>query len=202
MLYLIPGLAALLVVTLFTLAAFTLAKSRQGDLHDAGRATRNLAQVLDEQTARALQAVDMVLLNLADTWVQVPALRASRNPQMHALLKQKLARLPYARALFIVDSGGVITHHSDPLPAATRHFSDHEYFSWHRTRPHSLYVGKPIVSRTTGAWFVAASRRLPTVDGSFGGVIVVALDPRAFQAFYRNLDVGHDGTIEMLHQDG
>jgi diguanylate cyclase (GGDEF)-like protein/PAS domain S-box-containing protein len=202
LLYLIPGLAALLVVTLFTLAAITLAKSRQADLHDAGRATRNLARVLDEQTARTLQAVDMVLLNLADTWVRVPALRASRNPQMHALLKQKLAKLPYARALFIIDSGGVITHHSDPLPAATGHFSDHEYFSWHRTRPHSLYLGKPIVSRTTGAWFVAASRRLPTVDGSFGGVIVVALEPRAFQAYYRNLDVGHDGAIELLHQDG
>ncbi|MEK6211547.1 MAG: EAL domain-containing protein [Pseudomonadota bacterium] len=202
LLYLIPGLAALLVATLFTLAAFTLAKARQADLHDAGRATQNLAQVLEEQTARALQAVDMVLLNLADTWAQVPALRESGNPQMRALLKQKLATLPYARGLFIVDSGGVITHHSDPLPAATQHFSDREYFSWHRTRPHSIYVGKPIVSRTTGAWLVAASRRLPTIDGSFGGVIAVALEPRAFQAFYRNLDVGHDGAIELLHQDG
>ncbi|HZF23125.1 MAG TPA: EAL domain-containing protein [Burkholderiales bacterium] len=202
LLYLIPGLAALLVATLFTLAAFNLSKARQADLNDAGRATQNLAQVLEEQTARALQAVDVVLLNLADTWAQVPALRASSNPQMHAVLQQKLATLTFARALFIVDSRGVITHHSDPLPAATQHFSDREYFRWHRTRPHGLYVGKPIVSRTTGAWFVAASRRLPTADGSFGGVIVVALEPRAFQAFYRNVDVGHGGAIELLHQDG
>ncbi len=202
LLYLIPGLAALLVTTLFTLAAFNLANSRQSDLHDAGRATQNLAQVLEEQTTRALQSVDMVLLNLADTWAQVPALRDSRNPKMKALLRQKLATLPYARGLFIVNSGGVITHHSDPLPGATRHFSDREYFSWHRNRPHGLYVGKPIVSRTTGTWFVAASRRLPTADGRFGGVIVVALEPRAFQTFYRNLDVGRDGAIELLHQDG
>ena len=202
LLYLIPGLAALLVAILFTLAAFNLANSRQADLREAGRATHNLAQVLEEQTARALQAMDMVLLNLADTWAQVPALRDSGNPQMQALLKQKLATLPYARALFIVDSGGVITHHSDPLPAATRHFSDREYFSWHRARPHGLYVGKPIVNRTTGAWFVAASRRMPTADGRFGGVIVVALEPHAFQTFYRNVDVGHDGAIELLHQDG
>jgi diguanylate cyclase (GGDEF)-like protein/PAS domain S-box-containing protein len=202
LLYLIPGLAALLVATLFTLAAFNLAKARQADLSDAGRATQNLAQVLEEQTARALQAVDVVLLSLADTWAQVPALRASGNPQMHALLKQKLATLPYARALFIVDSRGVITHHTDPLPTTTQHFSDREYFRWHRTRPHGLYVGKPIVSRTTGAWFVAASRRLPAADSSFAGVIVVALEPRAFQAFYRNVDVGHRGAIELLHQDG
>jgi diguanylate cyclase (GGDEF)-like protein/PAS domain S-box-containing protein len=43
---------------------------------------------------------------------------------------------------------------------------------------------------------------LPTADGNFGGVIVVALEPRAFQAFYRNVDVGHGGAIELLHQDG
>jgi len=202
LLYLIPGLTALLVATLFTLAAFNLAKARQAVLLDAERATRNLAQVLEEQTARTLQAVDMVLLSIADTWAQVPALRDSGNPHTRALLEQKLAMLPYARALFIVDSRGVITHHSDSLPAATQHFSDREYFSWHRARPHSLYVGKPIVSRTTGAWFLAASHRLPTVDGSFGGVIVVALEPRAFQAFYRNVDVGHDGAIELLHRDG
>ena len=202
LLYLIPGLSALLVATLLTLAAFNLAKARQADLRDAERATQNLAELLDEQTARALQAVEMVLVNLADTWAHVPALRDSGNPEMHALLKQKVAALPYARSLFIVDAGGVITHHSDLLPAATSHFSDREYFSWHRTRPHSLYVGKPIVSRTTGTWFVAASRRLPTGDGSFGGVIVVALEPRAFQAFYRNIDVGREGAIELLHQDG
>jgi len=202
LLYLIPGLCALLVVTLFTLAAFNLSKARQAELDDAGRATQNLAQVLEEQTARALQAVDIVLLNLGDTWGQVPALRERDNAQMRSLLKQKLATLSYARSLFIVDSRGVISHHSDPLPAATQDFSDREYFSWHRTRPHGLFVGKPIVSRTTGGWFVAASRRLPTGDGSFGGVIVVALEPRAFQAFYRNLDIGRDGTIELLHQDG
>ncbi len=202
LLYLIPGLAALLVATLFTLAAFNLAKARQANLRDAGRATQNLAEVLDEQTARALQSVEMVLVNLADTWAQEPALRHNGNPEMRALLKQKLASLPYARAVFIVDAGGVITHHSDPQPAEARHFSDREYFSWHRTRPHSLYVGKPIVSGTTGAWFVAVSRRLPTADGSFGGVIVVALEPRAFQAFYRSIDVGRDGAIELLHQDG
>ena len=202
LLYLIPGLAALLVATLFTLAAFNLAKARQANLNDAGRATQNLAEVLDEQTARVLQAVEMVLVNLADTWAQVPALRDSGNPGMRALLRRKLASLPYARAVFIVDAAGVITHHSDPNPGATSHFSDREYFSWHRTRPHSLYVGKPIVSGATGAWFVAASRRLPTADGSFGGVIVVALEPLAFQAFYRSIDIGRDGAIELLHQDG
>ncbi|HKQ26070.1 MAG TPA: EAL domain-containing protein [Burkholderiales bacterium] len=202
LLYLIPGLAALLVVTLFTLAAFNLAKARQSDLLDAGRATRNLAEALDEQTTRTLQSVEMVLVNLADTWAHAPAWRDSGNPEMRALLKQKLASLPYARAVFIVDAEGVITHHSDPHPTATSDFADREYFSWHRKRPHSFYVGKPILNRTTGAWFVAASRRLPTADGSFGGVIVVALEPRAFQAFYRNIDVGRKGAIELLHQDG
>ena len=78
LLYLIPGLAALLVVTLFTLAFLTLAKSRDASLRDAERTSRNLAQIVEQRTAGMLQSADTTLLSAGDMWQQIPALLRCR----------------------------------------------------------------------------------------------------------------------------
>ena len=66
LIYLVPGLAALLVATLFTLAFFTLAKSRDASLRDAERTTRNLVQIVEQRSTRMLQSMDMTLRSAAD----------------------------------------------------------------------------------------------------------------------------------------
>ena len=202
MLYLIPGLAALLIVTLFALAFFSLAKSRDASLRDAERTTRNLAQIVGQRAARMLQSVDAALRNSTDLWQQVPALRDPAGAGMHALLAQKIAQLPSARTLFVLDARGMLVHDSDVHPAVSRNYSDREYFNWHRSHSGRLYVGKPIVNRNSGEWFIVASRRLDDGEGRFAGTIGVALEPAAFRAIFDDIDVGRDGTIGLMHEDG
>jgi diguanylate cyclase (GGDEF)-like protein/PAS domain S-box-containing protein len=202
LLYLIPGLAALLIATLFTLAFLTLAKSRDASLRDAERTTRNLAQIVEQRTAGMLQSADATLRALGEMWLQIPALRDPGSPGMHALLAQKLGQLPNARTLFVLDARGVVVQDSDMHPAAPRDFSDREIFKWHRSHSDRLYVGKPIVGRGNSAWFMTASRRLDDAEGRFAGALVVALDPGALQSAYRDVDVGRDGVIGLMHEDG
>jgi diguanylate cyclase (GGDEF)-like protein/PAS domain S-box-containing protein len=202
LLYLIPGLAALLVVTLFTLAFLTLAKSRDASLRDAERTTRNLAQIVEQRTAGMLQSADATLCSLGEMWLQIPALRDPASAGMHTLLSQKLGQLPNARTLFVLDARGVLVQDSDMHPAAPRDFSDREIFNWHRSHSGRFYVGKPIVGRGNGAWFVAGSRRLDDADGRFAGALVVAFEPGAFQSVYRDIEVGRDGVIGLMHEDG
>ncbi len=202
LLYLIPGLAALLVVTLFTLAFLTLAKSRDASLRDAERTSRNLAQIVEQRTAGMLQSADTTLRGAGDMWQQIPALRDPASAGMHTLLAQKLGQLPNARTLFVLDARGLLVQDSDMHPAAPRDFSDRDYFNWHRSHSGRLYVGKPIVGRGNGAWFVYASRRLDDAEGRFAGALVVALEPGAFQSIYRDIEVGRDGVIGLMHEDG
>ena len=202
LLCLIPGLAALLVVTLFTLAFLTLAKSRDASLRDAERTSRNLAQIVEQRTARMLQSVDQTLRGAGDMWQQIPALRDPAGAAMHTLLAQKIAQLPYARTLFVLDARGMLMQDSDLHPAAPRDFSDREYFNWHRSHSGRLYVGKPIVNRANGEWFLVASRRLDDAEGRFAGTIGVALEPDAFRTMFGDIDVGRDGAIVLLHEDG
>ncbi|MBI3529956.1 MAG: EAL domain-containing protein [Betaproteobacteria bacterium] len=202
LLYLIPGLAALLVVTLFTLAFLALAKSRDASLRDAERTTRNLAQIVEQRTAAMLQSVDATLRGLGEMWLQMPALRDPAGAGMHTLLAQKLGQLPNARTLFVLDARGMLVQDSDIHPVAPRDFSDRDYFNWHRSHSGRLYVGKPIVERGNGAWSVTASRRLDDAEGRFAGAIVVALEPGVFQSIYRDIEVGRDGVIGLMHEDG
>ena len=202
LLYLIPGLAALLVVTLFALAFFSLARSRDTSLRDAERTTRTLAQVVGQRAARMLQSVDAALRSSTDLWQQVPALRDHAGAGMHTLLAQKIAQLPSARTLFVLDARGMLVHDSDVHPAVSRNYSDREYFNWHRSHSGRLYVGKPIVNRNSGEWFIVASRRLDDGEGRFAGTIGVALEPAAFRAIFDDIDVGRDGTIGLMHADG
>ena len=202
LLYLIPGLAALLVVALFTLAFLTLAKSRDASLHEAERTTSNLAQIVEQRTALMLQSTDTTLRSLGEAWLQMPALRAPSSAGMHTLLAQKIGQLPNARKLFVLDAHGMVVYDSDIYPAAPRNYSDSDFYNWHRSHSGGLYVGKPIVARDSGARFVNASRRLDDADGRFSGAVVAALDPKAFQSTYQDIEVGSDGVIALMHENG
>jgi diguanylate cyclase (GGDEF)-like protein/PAS domain S-box-containing protein len=202
LLYLIPGLAVLLVVTLFTLAFFTLARSRDASLRDAERTTRNLAQIVEQRTARMLQSVDQTLRSAGDMWQQMPALRDPAGAGMHTLLVQKVAQLPNVRTLFVLDARGMLVQDSDVYPAAVRDFSERDYFHWHRSHSGRLYVGKPSVNRSNGEWFLVASRRLDDAEGRFAGTIGAALEPGAFRPIFGDIDIGHDGVIGLMHEDG
>ena len=201
-LYLIPGLAALMVVTLFTLAFFTLAKSRDASLREAERTTRNLAQLAEQRTAGMLLSADATLRSLSEMWQQIPALRDPAGAGMHALLAKKVAELPYAHTLFVLDARGLLAQDSNMHPVAPRDLSDRDYFNWHRSHSGRLHVGKPVVERSNGTRFVTASRRLEDAQGRFAGVIAVAIESGAIQSAYRDIEVGRDGVIGLMHEGG
>jgi diguanylate cyclase (GGDEF)-like protein/PAS domain S-box-containing protein len=202
LLYLIPGLATLLVVTLFALAFVTLVKSRDASLRDAERSSRNLAQIVEQRAARLLQSVDTALRGAAGAWQQVAAMRDPAGDGMPNLLSQSLAQLPFVRSLFMLDARGNLVHDSDLHPAAPGSFADREFFNWHRSHAGQLHVGKPAVNRAGGEWFIVVSRRLDDADGRFAGAVGAALEPAAFRSIFDGIDVGHDGAIALMHEGG
>ena len=143
----------------------------------AERLAEVFAKLLAEQTEGTIRAIDLTLIGVREALRVAPGL-APNDPAYQAALKERLKSLPYVRALFVIGADGYITHDTDYPKTPRMSLEDRPYFQVHRMDPSlGLHIGKPLLSRSVGVWFVSFSRRINNPDGSFGGVVVAALEP-------------------------
>lgn len=194
-------IAATLIVTLVSGVGVTLWQDRVAALDEGQRTARNLVQVLEEQTTRSIQVVDFTLLGMIDVLQLSPAMPV-HDRHFENTLREKLAMLPYVRALFVIGADGFITQDSDHPTTPHVSLADRDYFITHARDPDlGLYIGPPLVSRSAGVWFVSLSRRLDRPDGSFGGIAVAAIEPRYFEHFYQTLRLKENDTVALFARD-
>jgi PAS domain S-box-containing protein len=81
--------------------------------------------------------------------------------------------------------------------------SDREYFRAHSEGDRGrLFIGQPLLGRVTGKWAIQISRRLNRPDGSFDGIVYMAVDPAYSARFYRRIALGPDGVVMLVGLDG
>lgn len=165
-------------------------------------AAARLSQLLEEQTLRTLQAVDLTLLGIVDTIAVTPALKP-HDRAFEDALRRKRDQLPFVRALFVIGPDGFITQDTDFPTTPNVTLADRDYFRIHRDDPSAgLHIGPPLVSRAVGTWFISMSRRLHSRDGEFRGIAVAAVSPRYFERFYERLHLVEGDTIALFHANG
>jgi hypothetical protein len=190
--------AALLVIGILLLVALELRQTYSEAARRGEEDARNLVHVLAEQTERTFQAVDLTLLGVRDALAAAPGM-PDNDVRFRDALKERLAALPYVRALYVIGPDGFITHDTDYPSTPRVSLADRPYFKAHQENPAvGLHVERPLRSRSVGVWFVSFSRRINRPDGSFGGTVVAAVEPRYFEHFYSGLSVGQDGFIALL----
>jgi signal transduction histidine kinase len=161
-----------------------------------------LSQVLEEQTLRTVQAVDLTLLGIGEALLATPGLRP-HDAAFEDALRRRRDRLPFVRALFVIGADGVITQDTDHPHTPRVTLADRAYFRVHREDPSvRLYIGPPLVSRSAGTWFISMSRRIPHGGGRFEGIVVAAVEPRYFEQFYEKLSLGAGDSIALFDRDG
>jgi two-component system NtrC family sensor kinase len=170
------------------------------ELDDGYARATNFSRLLEEQTIRSFQAVDLVLQSMAD------AVRTFTIPEhdqaFQQVLTKRLQVLPQVRALYVIDADGFITHDTDHPSTPRVSLADREYFKVHETDPSvGLHIGRPLLSRSVNRWFVSVSRRIDRPDGSFGGIVVAAVEPAFYDGFFGELRLAPYDTINLLHAD-
>ncbi len=192
---------ALLVLVILAILGSSLLQRREEILSATERTAQNLAQVIEEQTKGSVAAVEAALTATAATIELLPAKGEARKAVIHDLLLENVRKLPFLRAIWILDARGDMIHDSERLPGRYN-LSDREYFRVHRDNPaYGLYVDRPLRSRL-GVWFIGISRRIDNPGGRFAGVIVAALEPKYLQRFYESIDVGKEGAVALMQPDG
>lgn len=198
-------LVALMVAALVAICAVAvlmMIESRRDVGRGVAVSAGNLAAAVAHDVDRNIELLDLSLQSAAKGWgnLEVQSLSPSLRDMV---LFDSSSSAQDVGPVFILDETGTVRAASKPEVAVGVSFGDRDYFRVHaRTDAVGLFVSKPFVSRVSGNWQVALSRRINKPDGGFGGVAVTSLRLAYLNRLYKGLDLGAGGTITLFRIDG
>jgi two-component system, NtrC family, sensor kinase len=204
LLQLVMVASVVLPALLFAFAAW-LNYRHEHDLAD-DRIERSL-DILHEHTLkvfqtveRAIAEVDEVVRGMADGDIR------GDQPRLHERLKRIVEAMPQLRAIFLIDRNGrpLVSSQLAQVPTDFN-ARDRSFFSAHATGQQAgTYVSDVLTPRLTGlgAPFFVLSRRRLSPDGTFNGVVAVAVLPGYFEEFYALIGHSPGSLYALVRSDG
>lgn len=170
---------------------------RQLDIDDAMHDTANYAHTFAEHTARTIRGLDEVVKAL-----KYQAEKEGLAIDLPGLVQSKrFEGQPFVALAILNEAGDIVT--ASNISAGPTSARDRDAFRVHQYEDSGeLYIEKPMPGRIVGKMAIHLSRRINKVDGSFGGVAVVAVDPYYFAEFYKQIHLGDQSNIALIGLDG
>ncbi|MEM5434045.1 ATP-binding protein [Paraburkholderia diazotrophica] len=188
--------AAVVLPCVFVAAmAFSDLRSREADATDATLRTVRVAEehalkVFDMNEALDARVVDLVQ-GLDDDGIR------QREASIHEKLQTMGGGYPQIAAMSIFSGDGTLLASSRFYPAPSVSISQREDFVGIRDGQVLEQVSKVMVGHVAGETVFNTGVARRTDDGSFAGIVSVALRPSYFNAFYRELLGGSDSPMTM-----
>jgi len=137
--------------------------------------TQNLTQSVEQTIENLIDTLDVAMLASSDEISrQMAAGKLDGASITHYLVRQK-ERLRHVAFLRASNERGEIIYGPD-IPSPPVNNADREFFAPLRDNPNAgLYVAKPIIGKIAKKWLWPFARRINKPDGSFGGVVVAAI---------------------------
>jgi diguanylate cyclase (GGDEF)-like protein len=191
-------LGAAMIAAIWLSFEFHLAVERDRLQAGAMKNTSNLARVFEEHIVRTLRESDSTLLLLRTAYIDGP-----RDFDLARWLANPVFQRNLIPEIWIIGPDGAIISSSVKAMTSRIDVSDRAYFRVHRdASKDELYIGAPGIGRVTGARVIQLSRGIRAADGSFQGVLLATLDTQYLVKLYESIDLGKDGAIVLVGQDG
>ena len=199
-----PGLRTGLVIFALALvaglwfgAALLVQRDRNTAIESVTRANNQLARVFEEHTIRSLAEAGQLATVIRGQYLSLgqgfDLVRFFRAVQGDRTLVQNV--------LIAGASGQSVASSIAGVPPIN--IADREHFKVHVARDTGeLFIGKPVQTRSGNQWSMIASLRINQPDGTFGGVVGIALDPAYFAQLYDQIDLGPGGAVNLIGLDG
>ncbi|WP_087048589.1 sensor domain-containing diguanylate cyclase [Caballeronia ptereochthonis] len=193
----------LVALVMVSLCATVLYQGRLDALERARETSRNLALLAERDIERNFElyalSLQAVVEGMRDADVLALPLRLRRQ-----VLFDRAASAQYLGSMLVLDaSGNIVIDSGSEMPRAGN-FSDRAYFTVHRDNPDvGLYISDPYLSRLrNGSPSIALSRRLSHQDGSFAGIVMVAVNLEYFHKLFAGLSLGPHGAVSLIKKNG
>ncbi|RTL24249.1 MAG: sensor histidine kinase [Rhodocyclaceae bacterium] len=157
----------------------------------------NLARAFEEHTIRTIKSVDQAVLFLKFQYEKY-----GDKVNIAEYVREGMIISSIFNQLGVIDEHGMYILSNLP-DHKVMDLSDREHFRVHKEKDtNQLFISKPVLGRASGKWSIQMTRRINKPDGSFGGVVVISVDPYYFSDFYSGVDLGHNGVVSLVGRDG
>src|SRR6266487_3480475 len=162
--------------------------------------------ILHEHTLKVFQTVERAIAEVNEIvrGMTDDDIRREQS-RLHERVKRIVDALPQVRAIFIIDRDGrpLVSSQLARIPADFD-ARERSFFNVHAAGDVGTYVSDVVTPRLTGLStpFFVLSRRRPSADGKFNGVVAVAVLPQYFEEFDALIGRSPGSLYALLRDDG
>lgn len=194
-LWALPAFGLLLIAAVWTATWLQLQETERALIGAATHDTENLTAEFEQYTRRTIKDADRTALLVKHEFEQHGVV------DLPALIRAGLIDTTGIVVVNIADANGDLIARSQP--AAPFNMADREFFRLHAERDTGLLdISKPVTSRASRRPTILLSRRMNHADGSFAGIVLLAVAPEYFMQFYQESELGKRGSLGLLGLDG
>ena len=200
---LVAACGALIAIIMAGLCGIVLYQSRQDALNHTRDTLRDVALIAERDIERNFELYELSLQAVVDG-IKDPEVMSLSPRLRREVLFDRAASAKYLGSMLVLDAQGNIVLDSGSDVPRHGNFADRKYFTVHRDNPAiGLYVSDPYESRLRGgAPSIALSRRLSNPDGSFAGIVLLAVNLEYFHTLFAGLALGPHGSLSLIGKDG
>ncbi len=198
-------MAGLVILCLMAVYGVVMYRGQSEAVREAERLTQAVAEALADQLTRAMQTVDIVMLDLAE--------RSGQSSEGFAGQRSNLLRdVSQLRAMVIADAGGAVTG-ATVESLVGLNVTDREWFRVLRLSGQQTRLGAPESARflaqpgarpisETGLWSIPLARGLRNARGEFEGAVVALINPDYLSSIARQYAEGFGVTVRLHSFNG
>jgi PAS domain-containing protein len=156
------------------------------------------ARLFEKDTVSLLKSIDTTMLLLRQAYEDDP-----KRFDLIGLARRAGMGSDVPTEISLVTSDGYLTQRTTGDFPAPIYLGDRLHFRAQvDPKKDDLFIGTPIVQRTTGRPAIQVSRRLRAADSSFAGILSAQVDPAFVEQFSRTLKLGPGSNISLRGFDG
>ena len=156
------------------------------------------AQLFEKDTISLLKGIDTIMLLLRQAYEDDP-----RHFDLIELANKARLGSDISTEIFLIGPDGHLAQGTTGVVRDSVYLGDRLHFiAQADAKQDDLFIGTPIIQRTTGRPAIQVSRRLRAADGSFDGILSGQLDPHFVEQFSRTLKLSPGSNISIRGFDG
>lgn len=177
-------------------------RARNQEIAQATTANTNLAASVAQQMDNMFSEVGNVL-----SGVTYELERSGISPKSLERLQPVLVNdamvTEHIYDIFVYDAQGSWLVTSQATVPSSANNADRDYFIHHHSNPSTAaFIGKPVISRSTGVWIIPVSKRFNDVEGRFAGVVLATIRVDHVKQLIEEFEIGQQGALALSSNEG